>query len=176
MSLDHEFETEKEGRPSSASASASKNPKHHSISATKLSDNSVEQYDLISDATLAKSNIVPILVAPPVDNYGSLAASSLNAQRLTSDEINYQIKLLSAPQSRAVLRSGSDEVDPMRVEMITIVLMILSVVIIAILLHLIINSVEKNSEPDDLVVYKITARSVNRDPLLAQHRYMPVSF
>lgn len=167
-SLKHEFESEKEGF-----TIKSTNKTHHA-SSVKKSSNSLELFDLVSDVTLAKSNIIPILIAPPMNNYGSMANSSVAAQNISPTEIEYQIKLLSAPQQSTVFNSGISDIE--RNEITTMILMILSIVIIAILLHLVISSVEKNSEADDMLIYKITAREVNNDPVLAKYRYMPVSY
>lgn len=156
-----EYESEKEGFSTSAGASSGS----HHASSVASSRSSFEQSDLVSDITLANSNILSFLTAADNNNYGNKFVSV----PLSESEKNYQIRLISAPSD------SQSMYDNTKSEITTMLMMILLVVVIAILLYFVVNSVEKNAETDDLVVYRMTAMSVNQDPLLAQHRYMPVS-
>lgn len=160
----HEYESEKE-TPLQISSKIISN-----LSNVSRSKDTLELTDLVNDTTLAKPNIISVLM-PVIDNYGNMAESSKAEPK--KEELEYQIKLLGAPKKQ-YLYGINDGHDPVKTETLTMILMILSVVIIAILLHLVINTVEKNANADDITVYRITADRVNADPLLGKFRPLPI--
>ena len=64
----------------------------------------------------------------------------------------------------------SNQVNENGESMMTMMLMIMLIVIIAIILHLIVSSAAASEEEDPVVVYTITSRKINSDPVLSKFR------
>jgi hypothetical protein len=174
-----EYETEKEGvsthsRSSShvkSSVQSNNDSFSHEFNDTDVREFTgtvFEQSDLVSDATLAKSNIASILHSVLQNNYGNQFVKEPESHA----EKNYQMSLLSTPESHRYYIGNAETSDPMRSDMLMMMLMIILLVVIAIVLHTALSTVSKNAEADDVVIYKITSRSINADPYLSQHRFL----
>lgn len=183
--LVHEISSEKDSNIQMLKAKISRLSKHHasavSVStktqeiATQLASNldsdEGQQASVVSDEVLVKNNTAPYIFAntPIKDSYGNeLSPGPSN----TSDELSYQIDLLSAPKRNRLY--VSEQAETRNTEIITMMLMILLVVIIAVILHLVVREVEHNSLPNDKKTYIIMAHSNNSDPILKDMRYMPI--
>lgn len=159
-----EYETEKEGYSTNGGLRSA--PVRSRV---KQSNNSIELTDLVNDATLAKSNVTYVIDAPDTNHYGTQFVQL----PISNDEKNYQIRLMSTPETHNTYYANNENDSSMKYETMIMIMMLIFVVIVAILLTMIINTTEKNATQDDILVYNLTANSINNDPLLRQFRYMP---
>ena len=159
----NEYETEKEGYSTNNGLRATQ-----VRSRVKQSSHSIELTDLVNDATLAKSNITYVIDSPDTNHYGTQFVQL----PVSNDEKNYQIRLMSTPETHNVYYGETDG-DNMKYETLVMIVMLIFVVVVAILLTMIINTTEKNATQDDILVYNMTANSINSDPLLRQFRFLP---
>ena len=126
----------------SSLVSEKKNPMKKHYSNIRLKSD-LEKTDLISDVTLIKNNIAPYVF---VNEKNVPLPNTLDQQIIITENVNN--------------------------EMLTMMMMLLLIVIVGIVMFLLINTVEKNSSPNNLAIYKLTSEKVNSDPLLSKHRYM----